>query len=280
MLCWQMHTFCRQLRIVHETWGKALPEDAKVKLRKDECAFSMRRHGQKRNVAVEWRVHKYTLEKCSMKHMHKHYRQRRSVYEYEAWGVTNPKKLCSHEGCANLAINGGVYMKHGTKTKRCSSDGCTWGMGQWPNYAAHATDVPIKWSITIEEFVDRRHKAKMKLCNHEGCTNQVVTGGACINWDKPPQSRSQESAGEKRHTVFGMATFFYWRQSSLLSDWIRGSYYLLTVSQYSETLKREEIDVYIFLLETICQWFFIFRRERRWSNQRLTYPLHFAYHSQ
>ena len=115
MLCWQMHTFCRQLRIVHETWGKALPEDAKVKLRKDECAFSMRRHGQKRNVAVEWRVHKYTLEKCSMKHMHKHYRQRRSVYEYEAWGVTNPKKLCSHEGCANLAINGGVYMKHKDK---------------------------------------------------------------------------------------------------------------------------------------------------------------------
>ena len=31
---------------------------------------------------------------------------------------------CSHDGCANLARNGGVCRRHGAKRKRCSHEGC------------------------------------------------------------------------------------------------------------------------------------------------------------
>ena len=168
-------------------------------------------------------------------------------------------------------------MKHGTKIKRCSIEGCTWGMGQWPNYAAHATDVPIKWSITIEEFVDRRHKAKQRWSfatmkdaqtksSQEEC---VLTGTNHRKADlKSLQERRDIQSLERRDRCLH---FFIGDNLSLLSDRIRGSYYLLTVSQYSETLKREEIDVYNFLLETIC-FFSLIESE--------AYPLHFAYHSQ
>ena len=33
-------------------------------------------------------------------------------------------KRCSHEGCANGAVKGGVCVSHGAKVKRCSHDGC------------------------------------------------------------------------------------------------------------------------------------------------------------
>ena len=34
-------------------------------------------------------------------------------------------KLCSSEGCANQAQNGGVCISHGAKVKLCSRKGCT-----------------------------------------------------------------------------------------------------------------------------------------------------------
>jgi hypothetical protein len=66
-------------------------------------------------------------------------------------------KLCSSEGCTNIAVKGGVCRRHGAKSKRCSNEGCT--------NIAHAGGVCI------------RHGAKVKLCSSEGCTNQARKGG-------------------------------------------------------------------------------------------------------
>jgi hypothetical protein len=34
-------------------------------------------------------------------------------------------KLCSSEGCTNIAKKGGVCVRHGAEVKRCSVEGCT-----------------------------------------------------------------------------------------------------------------------------------------------------------
>ena len=73
-------------------------------------------------------------------------------------------KTCSHEGCTNVVVKGGVCKRHGAKKKKyiCSHEGCT-------NKAQ-------KGGVCI------RHGAKVvkrKTCSHEGCTNVVVKGGVC-----------------------------------------------------------------------------------------------------
>ena len=70
-------------------------------------------------------------------------------------------KICSADGCTNLARNGGVCIRHGAEVekKRCSSEGCT-------NFAQIG-------GVCI------RHGAKVKLCSSGGCTNQAVRKGVC-----------------------------------------------------------------------------------------------------
>jgi hypothetical protein len=34
-------------------------------------------------------------------------------------------KRCSHEGCTNHVVNGGVCTRHGAGRKTCSHEGCT-----------------------------------------------------------------------------------------------------------------------------------------------------------
>ena len=51
-------------------------------------------------------------------------------------------------------------MRHGAKTKQCSSAGCT-------NQAR-------KGGVCV------KHGAKVKRCSSEGCSNQAVRGGVCI----------------------------------------------------------------------------------------------------
>ena len=68
-------------------------------------------------------------------------------------------KQCSSEGCTNLAQRGGVCVRHGAKTKRCSSEGCT--------------------SKAWKGGVCAKHGAKSKLCSSEGCTNKALRRGVC-----------------------------------------------------------------------------------------------------
>ena len=69
-------------------------------------------------------------------------------------------KQCSSERCTNIVVRGGVCMRHGAKVKPCSIDGCT-------NY-------PQRGGVCI------RHGAKVKLCSNDGCTNKAYKGGVCI----------------------------------------------------------------------------------------------------
>ncbi|KAK1737691.1 hypothetical protein QTG54_011463 [Skeletonema marinoi] len=69
-------------------------------------------------------------------------------------------KLCSSEGCTNQARARGVCMRHGAKVKLCSFEGC----------ANQARDGEVCM----------RHGAKVKLCSSEGCTNQARARGVCM----------------------------------------------------------------------------------------------------
>ena len=39
-------------------------------------------------------------------------------------GVRQKKKRCSHDGCTNGVVAGGVWVTHSARTKRCKSEGC------------------------------------------------------------------------------------------------------------------------------------------------------------
>eukprot|EP00986_Skeletonema_menzelii_P016448 scaffold14642_cov146-Skeletonema_menzelii.AAC.4 len=72
------------------------------------------------------------------------------------------RKKCSADGCSNIAVQGGVCMRHGAKTKRCSSDGCA--------NQAKTGGVCIRHGA----------KTKPKRCSSDGCTNYAQKGGVCI----------------------------------------------------------------------------------------------------
>ena len=71
------------------------------------------------------------------------------------------KQLCSTDGCTNIAVNGGVCIKHGASwTKRtCSHEGCT--------------------NHVVNSGVCIKHGAKVKTCSHKGCNNHAKKGGVC-----------------------------------------------------------------------------------------------------
>ena len=77
----------------------------------------------------------------------------------KASAKTRMRKRCSHEGCANRAVKGGVCVTHGAKLKQCSFEGCT--------------------NQVIKRGVCVTHGAETKRCSFEGCTNQAKKGGVC-----------------------------------------------------------------------------------------------------
>lgn len=68
-------------------------------------------------------------------------------------------KTCSHHGCDNKALRGGVCTKHGAKAKLCNHPGCT--------------------SQSRKGGVCKKHGAQRKLCSHEGCENEARREGVC-----------------------------------------------------------------------------------------------------
>ena len=72
------------------------------------------------------------------------------------------RKKCSHKGCNNGAIKGGVCVTHGAKVerKRCSIEGCS-------------------SNARGKEGVCVTHGAKMKQCSFDGCTSNAQKGGVC-----------------------------------------------------------------------------------------------------
>ena len=97
--------------------------------------------------------------------------------------------LCSHEGCGNQAIKGGVCCKHGVQVivKRCSIEGCENGARKGGICCKHGSRVKkcshegcennaIKGGICVSHGA----REKVKKCSHEDCENQAKKGGKCI----------------------------------------------------------------------------------------------------
>ena len=73
------------------------------------------------------------------------------------------RRRCSADECANIAVNGGVCVKHGAKVKTCSHEGCTNNVQK--------QGVCIKHGAKVTK--------KRMACNHEGCTNWIRKRGVC-----------------------------------------------------------------------------------------------------
>ena len=69
-----------------------------------------------------------TMDRPGMRSATKRRRQEPSEDNTKAGGKADWRKyakICYADGCTNLAVKGGVCIKHGAKVKRCSSKGCT-----------------------------------------------------------------------------------------------------------------------------------------------------------
>ena len=122
--------------------------------------------------------------------------------------------LCSRVGCANLAIRGGVCIRHGAhvRNRRCSSEGCTNQArrgGVCRRHGARPRAVNDEATAFGSEFEETtrvrcvmegctyhahrrglcwRHsaRARPRLCSSEGCTNRAQLGGLCMRHEARP----------------------------------------------------------------------------------------------
>ena len=106
-------------------------------------------------------------------------------------GASETKKLCSQEGCTNLAKKGGVCISYRAKPKReiCSHEECTDKALKVGVCIRHGAAPYTKKLCSHEGCTNQsrnggvctRHGATMKRCSHEGCTNQARNGGVCTS---------------------------------------------------------------------------------------------------
>jgi hypothetical protein len=125
---------------------------------------------------------------------------------------TRKRKRCSHEGCTNQAIKGGVCVTHGAEKKRCCYEGCTNQAKKGGVCITHGATVTkkqcsfegcnngvYKGGVCVTHGAKRKrcsfdgcstqsrkgrfcktHGAEKKQCSFEGCPNQAITGGVCV----------------------------------------------------------------------------------------------------
>ena len=98
------------------------------------------------------------------------------------------KTRCSHIGCTNGVVKGGVCVTHGAKMKSCSAEGCNNQAKKGGVCVTHGAKVTHK-RCSFEGCNNQvkkggvciTHGAKTKKrCSHEGCTNGVMKGGVCV----------------------------------------------------------------------------------------------------
>ena len=118
--------------------------------------------------------------------------------------MTKKATPCSHEGCTNQALRGGVCQRHGGKPKLCKIENCTNQSKRGGVCVRHgAVHIRCKaegcTNKAMRKGVCRRHGAKptaQQLCTHEGCTNEAKRKGVC----------SKHGATRKRCSVEGCDT--------------------------------------------------------------------------
>ena len=95
------------------------------------------------------------------------------------------RKKCSHEGCTNNAVKGGVCVRHGAKhsRKRRSEEGCTnYAMKHYAKLktCSHETDVLNVIRMEGTALMDVLMELSKKEFDHKGCTNVLIKGGVCM----------------------------------------------------------------------------------------------------
>eukprot|EP00984_Skeletonema_dohrnii_P033362 scaffold29688_cov78-Skeletonema_dohrnii-CCMP3373.AAC.1 len=93
--------------------------------------------------------------------------------------------ICSSVGCTNVSYKGGACKRHGAKVKVCSADRCTNQSFKGGVCQRHGAKVPRCRTKgcpngAVQGGVCVRHGAQTKRCSHDGCTNRAYTGGVCI----------------------------------------------------------------------------------------------------
>jgi len=76
-----------------------------------------------------------------------------------SYGAKRIRKICTHEGCTNIAVNGGVCISHGAKRKAvkiCTHEGCTKQVVNGGVCTSHGAKVKL-----CEVFLLKRYKRRV-----------------------------------------------------------------------------------------------------------------------
>jgi len=129
-------------------------------------------------------------------------------------GATTKKRIrrmpdCSHEGCENRAVNGGVCQRHGAKVKRCKVEGCTNQVVKAGVCKRHGAvkqcNVEGCTDLSVKGGVCMTHRANVEQCKRLGCTRRASSGGVCTKHrSKPKTSMGSQEGGTKQPTDGGV----------------------------------------------------------------------------
>lgn len=150
---------------------------------------------REKNRAVNAAIQKWNLEKISPEERNECNRNEEAEESEEEYDIKKWKRgksgrvrrICSRQGCANLARKGGVCIRHGAKEKRCSVEGCTnkaQTAGVCDRHGSHRKICSVEGCTNNSQQggVCKRHGAKVKIrdkCSREGCECYAVKGGVC-----------------------------------------------------------------------------------------------------
>ena len=114
-------------------------------------------------------------------------------------GSEEKVKRCSHKGCSNKSRKGGVCRRHGSIEKRCSHEGCTTNAAKGGVCCKHGAKLKQCshggcTHFAVNGGVCMRHGAKVKRCSHEGCTKYAQKGGVCMRHGSKEKPSRQHHA--------------------------------------------------------------------------------------
>ncbi len=110
------------------------------------------------------------------------------------------RRKCTHDGCTNRVVQGGVCIQHGAKRKICGYEGCTKhvkkaGMCSTHGPARKRCEFEGCGKVAVQGGRCIAHGAKKRLCSFENCEKQAILSGMCKKHHDQSQANS-ESFGQ------------------------------------------------------------------------------------
>lgn len=119
------------------------------------------------------------------------------------------RRKCTHDGCTNRVVQGGVCIQHGAKRKICGYEGCTKhvkkaGMCSTHGPARKRCEFEGCEKVAVQGGRCIAHGAKKRLCSFENCEKQAILSGMCKKHHDQSQTNN-ESFGQYSANQYCMA---------------------------------------------------------------------------